>query len=136
VRARARVAAVIAAGAVVVLGSPVGAAPVNGHNGGIVDVDCGQDAFQVVVAGNGAWTPAHVVDSNDVFLPSAFGPFTGTFTPAGGGDPVPVDDPAFAKPAPRNDKPVLTCTYSLQWTSEDGTFAGTGSVTGFIADSH
>jgi hypothetical protein len=41
--------------------------------GNPVEVICGSDKFEVVVAGNGAWTPAHDVNSNKVWQPVAFG---------------------------------------------------------------
>jgi hypothetical protein len=40
--------------------------------GNPVEVTCGSDTFEVVVAGNGSWTPAHDLNSNKVWQPVAF----------------------------------------------------------------
>src|SRR4051794_21951452 len=68
-------------------------------------------AVAVTVGGNGDWTPARVNGSNTVLHPVAFGPFTGTFTPANGDPAEMFTDPAFArKNTPNNKKPQMLCS--------------------------
>jgi hypothetical protein len=71
-----------------------------------------------------------------VLIPIAFGEFTGTFTDANGVTST-VTDPPFAKgsAAPANGL-VQDCAYSFLQSFPDGSsFAGSGSVTGFIPSS-
>jgi hypothetical protein len=129
-RGKAAFSALVVAGALVGISAPAGAAPVNAKTVGIVNVDCGSGTFQVATMGNGDWTPAHVIGTNQVFIPTAFGEFTGTFTPTGG-TPTTETEPAISKPSPRNGKDVVHCSYTLHFESAEGTFVGHGTVTGF-----
>jgi len=95
----------------------------------LVELECQGETFQVVVAGNGEWTPAHDLNSNLVGVPIAFGEFTGTFTPTEG-EPETFTEPGSAKPnMPRSRNLVVECTFSFSETSPEGTFTGSGSVT-------
>ncbi|HEU4973294.1 MAG TPA: hypothetical protein VFT35_15355 [Gaiellaceae bacterium] len=58
--------------------------PVNAKNAGFFTAACGSTQLQVVVNGNGVFTPAHVIGSTSVFVPTAFD-LTFTFIPSGGG---------------------------------------------------
>ena len=49
-----------------------------------VTLTCDGQDYDIVVAGNGAWTPAHDLNSTLVGVPIAFGEFTGVFTPTVG----------------------------------------------------
>jgi len=126
------VATAVAACAVIV--APLGAAaPTNAKNAFPVTIFCPSGTFEAVVNGNGEFTAAHAVDSNTVLIPIAFGTFTVTFTDANGVTTTETDPPVTkGKATPKNGK-VQNCTYSVEFSFPDGSsFAGSGSVTGFI----
>jgi hypothetical protein len=83
----------------------------------------------VVVNGNGEFTPAHVIGSTSVFIPTAFDT-TFTFTPTGG-TPMSETDTS-SKKAPIT--PTTTCTIPLQtlFSGPEGTATIEGTVTGFF----
>ena len=99
---------------------------------------CGDHTYTVVIMGNGEFTPAHDVASTAVFIPHAFGPFTGTVRDASG---IVVDsftDAAVVQGSgkQRND---LTCSYTISFVFDGSdltgppagsTFVGSGTVTG------
>ena len=73
--------------------------PVNAKNAGFFTAVCGTNELDVVVNGNGVFTPAHVIGSTSVFIPTAFD-LTFTFTPSGGGVPgIDTETSAKARPA-------------------------------------
>lgn len=120
-------------GAVGVTTSTVNADPK--PDGNIV-LTCDGESYDVVVAGNGAWTPAHDLDSTLIGVPVAFGEFTGTFTP-NGGEPESFTEPPFAKPhQPRTNNIILECSYTVSGAFPDGTFSGAGSVTLMVPRIH
>jgi hypothetical protein len=82
---------------------------------------------QVVVIGNGAWTPAHVVGSTAVFIPQAFD-VTFEFTPTGGETVTETD--TSSKPNPHGD--LVTCSFDVTQTFPEGTFHLFGTATGFL----
>jgi hypothetical protein len=116
------VAAIIAPGA--------GADPTNAKNATRLFAMCGGQKVDVVVIGNGEFTPAHDLASTSVFIPTAFDT-TFTFTPSGGGEPVPEPDMS-AKSAPLAN--TVTCDIPLQtiFSGPEGTGTIQGSVTGFF----
>src|SRR5205823_9250668 len=58
--------------------------PVNAKNSQQIQAVCpGAAPYTVVVNGNGEFTPAHLIGSTSVFIPTAFDT-TFTFTPPGG----------------------------------------------------
>ena len=94
-----------------------------------VTLTCDGQDYDIVVAGNGAWTPAHDLNSTLVGVPIAFGEFNGVFTPTGGA-PEPFTDPAFAKPnPPRTSNLIIDCSFTISGTFPDGTLTGSGTVT-------
>lgn len=135
-RAGAGLAALVVAGALGAMAAPVAAAPTNSPKALHIPVDCGSaGTFDVVVVG-GSWASAHDTDTNQIFVPTSFGEFTGTFTPAGGGAPQPIDEqPSFKHTADPAGKTLLVdCDYSVTIQMRDGTVQGTGTVTAFIAN--
>jgi hypothetical protein len=93
---------------------------------------CGNTTYQVTTSGNGDWTPARDNGSTLVFHPTAFGEFTGTFTPSDGSPPSDVTEPPSEFQAqPNNGHPTVSCSFHLVFTDSYGTFEGGGSVTGF-----
>lgn len=128
-----RRAAVIALFAIVlgVFSQSASADPSNAKNAGFFTAVCGSTQLAVVVNGNGVFTPAHVSGSTSVFIPTAFD-LTFSFTPSGGGAPE-VDTETSAKAnAPKN---AVTCQLPAAlntFTSPEGTFTLSGTVTGFF----
>jgi hypothetical protein len=105
-----------------------GADPVNAKNSLQLNAVCGAQTFQVVVNGNGEFTPAHDVNSTMVFIPTAFN-ITFSFTPTGGTTMSETDTSAKAAPI----KNTITCTIPLQsFPAPDGIFSISGTVTGFL----
>ena len=101
-----------------------------------VQLNCGGEIVDVSVAGNGAWAPAHDLNSTLVGVPIAFGEFNGVFTPTVG-EPEAFTDPPFAKKnVPKTRNLVITCTYTVDGQFPDGTFTGSGSVTLMVPRIH
>ncbi len=104
--------------------------PVNTKNAGFFTAVCGTTELDVVVNGNGVFTPAHVIGTTSVFVPTAFD-LTFSFTPTGG---VPeMDTETSAKGhQPSN---AVTCELPAALntvTAPEGTFTVSGTVTGFF----
>jgi hypothetical protein len=123
---RSLVAGALALGMLGAVAAPAGADPKPGALA--VALTCDGEVYDVTVAGNGAWTPAHDLGSTLVGVPLEFGEFTGTFTPTDG-EPETFTDPPFAKPnAPRSANLTIWCTYTVTGDFPDGSVSGDGSV--------
>jgi len=111
------------------MATTAGADPINAKNSMVIDATCpGSPPLTVVVNGNGEFTPAHVLGSTSVFIPTAFDT-TFTFTPITG--PTEMNHDTSAKAAPIAN--TITCTIPFQsFPSPFGTFTIEGSVTGFM----
>ena len=103
--------------------------PANAKNAGHLYALCGGQRVDVVVNGNGEFTPAHVVNSTSVFIPTAFN-LTFTFTPTGGSPESETD--TSSKHAPISG--AVTCAIPLQtlFSGPEGTATIQGTVTGFF----
>jgi hypothetical protein len=104
--------------------------PLNDKNSMVFTATCGATQLSVVVNGNGEFTPAHVVGSTSVFIPTAFD-LTFSFTPTGGATQSETDTSAKAN-QPRN---AVTCELPAAlntFTTPEGTFTLSGTVTGFF----
>jgi hypothetical protein len=103
--------------------------PSHAKNAAQIVAQCGGQTITVVVNGNGEFTPAHVVGSTSVFVPTAFDT-TFTFTPTGGTPMSETDTSAKAAPI----KNTTTCTIPLQtlFSGPEGTATIQGTVTGFF----
>ncbi|MEN3272250.1 MAG: hypothetical protein V7636_1011 [Actinomycetota bacterium] len=120
-------------GGTALLAATAGPAAAGGDH---VALTCGQTSYDVIVNGNGDWTPARDADSTLVFHPSAFGEFNGTFTPSDGSAAQQETEPPFErKNVPNNGHPTESCTYTVNFSDENGTFTGSGSVTGWSSGS-
>jgi hypothetical protein len=120
----ALVAAVVAAAAFV---APTSADPIHAKDAMQVQAICGTKTLTAVVNGNGKFTPAHIIGSTSVFIPTAFN-LTFTFTPPGGTTMTEHNTAAKASPI----KNTITCTIPFQsFPSPQGTFTIQGTVTGF-----
>jgi len=124
-----------------VLASGVGAAGAD-PKGGVTHLTCEDGtSYEVVVAGNGNWTPAHDSNSNTIFVPTWFGDFHGTVRDADGNvveDFVEEGDVPKGQSA-KNKGDILACTFSFTEVSDGSdpefpegfTFTGVGEVRGF-----
>ena len=114
--------------AAVAIAPTAGADPSGAKNSLQINAVCVGEPLQVVVNGNGEFTPAHVVGSTSVFIPTAFDT-TFTFTPTGGSTETNHDTSAKAAPISN----TITCTIPFQsFSSPFGTFTIEGTVTGFM----
>jgi hypothetical protein len=119
------VAPAVAAAALAV---PAGADPIHAKHATQVRATCGTKTLTAVVNGNGKFTPAHILGSTAVFVPTALN-LTFTFTPTGG--TTITDHNTATKSSPI--KNTITCTIPFQsFPSPQGTFTIQGTVTGFI----
>jgi hypothetical protein len=112
------------------LALPAAADPGHAKNASHVQALCGTQTVNVVVNGNGRFTPAHVVGSTKVFIPTALN-LTFTFTPTSGNPMVNTTNVQKASPTKRG---TVTCTIPLQtlFSSPQGSTTIQGSVTGFF----
>jgi hypothetical protein len=116
--------------AVAVLAQTASADPTNAKNTQVITANCGAQQRQVSVNGNGEFTPAHVIGSTAVFVPTAFN-LTFSFTPTGGTTQSETDTSAKQNQA----KATVTCNIPANlntFTSPEGTFTVAGTVTGFF----
>ena len=78
--------------------------PLKAKNSSVFTANCGATQLMVSVNGNGEFTPAHVIGSTAVFIPTAFN-LTFSFTPTGGTTQSETDTSAKAH-QPKN---AVTC---------------------------
>ena len=126
-----------AALALALVASGASAAPIKSKspNAFFVTLTCGTESFDIVVIGQGNWTVAHDVDSKRVFHPTAFPSFEGVVTDAEGNVIDVISEPPFEKKnVPNNKAPILSCSFSVNFTDpETGeSFSGTGTVEGYF----
>ena len=107
--------------------------PSGAKNSAPVTVVCGGTTYHAVSNGNGAWTPAHDLNSNSVLIPVSFGVETDVFTPAVGPPEITLN-PARAKgSASPNGHPPINCSYTVgPFVFPQGTVEVFGTVTGFV----
>jgi hypothetical protein len=129
---RGLIAVVVAA--TMMVGVQVASAdPTNAKNSQPVTAVCAGQQVQVVVNGNGKFTPAHFVDSTSVFVPTALD-ITFSFTPTGGTTQTMTQD--VAKTGSHANEVTCDIPAALNtFTSPEGTFSLSGTVTGFITPS-
>jgi opacity protein-like surface antigen len=104
--------------------------PVNAKKSDVFTALCGGTQLMVSVNGNGEFTPAHVIGSTAMFIPTAFN-LTFSFTPTGDTTQSETDTAAKAH-QPKN---AVTCELPAAlntFTSPEGTFVLSGTVTGFF----
>lgn len=127
----ASLAAITLVGAVTPAAS---ADPQGSPNAETIQLQCGSDPFDVVVNGEGRWSPAHDLGSNSIFVPVWFGEIHGSVTTADGTVVDEFTEAPMSKGAGRNA--VLQCTFWQSGTFEDPdlgelTFTVSGDVAGF-----
>lgn len=126
----ALIGAAVAAFAVV---GTAAAAPTNAKNAETLDLECDNgETYEIVLNGNGEWTPGHLLDGG-VLIPVSFD-FVGTFTDADGNE-FPVDESSTkGNGKAGQNKELLTCTFGIFFEDpETGeTFDAVGTVQGFV----
>jgi hypothetical protein len=119
------------AGAIVALGvvAPAASAdPLNAKDSFAFPVTCDDgQTLQVVVNGNGRFTPAHVVGTTAVFVPQALDT-TFEFTPPGG--TTETETETVSKPHIHGD--LVTCSFDVTQSLPFGTIHLFGTATGFF----
>ena len=107
-----------------------------------VSLTCNGVTYDVVVGGNGEFTPAHDTHSNLVFVPHAFQGFTGTIYDPDGNEVGTFSDPSIQTQGSGKQKNDTVCTYTFSQVSDGSDpegppagylMVGTGGVTGQIA---
>jgi hypothetical protein len=102
--------------------------PINAKNSLTFPASCDNgQTVQVVVNGNGEFSPAHVVGSTAVFIPQAFD-ITFQFTPPGG--PTQSETDTSSKHNVHGD--LVTCSIDTTQTFPEGTLRLFGTATGFL----
>src|SRR5215217_4236320 len=102
--------------------------PINAKNSFTFPATCDGQTVQLVVNGNGEFTPAHVVGSTAVFIPEAFD-VTFEFTLPG--EPTQSETDTSSKPNVHGD--LVTCSFDVTQTfPEWGTVHLFGTATGFF----
>jgi len=118
----------ICALSVAALAPAAAADPTNAKNATQLELDCNGTPYQVVVNGNGKFTPAHILDSTGVIVPYSLD-LTLTFTPPGG--PTQTQTQTAAKGGPHKD--AVDCTIPFQsFNGPQGTFTIQGTATAFL----
>jgi hypothetical protein len=101
--------------------------PLNAKNSLAFPATCDGQTVQVVVNGNGRFTPAHVVGTTAVFVPQALD-VTFEFTPPGG--PTETETEMVSKPHIHGD--LVTCSFDVTESFPFGTLHLFGTATGFF----
>lgn len=118
------------------LGMAAAPATADPKKGEIIPVDCDNGhSYVFAVNGDGAFTPAHNTASTQTFVPVSFGEFTFTVTDAQGNIVDQGSEPRIDKGkgnAAKGKKTLITCEFSFGGTEDGLTFAGSGTVTGFL----
>jgi len=96
-------------------------------------ITCPNTTYQAVANGNGAWGPAHDLNSNSILIPVAFGVETGVFTDPGGTQHPFTNPPRTKGSSTPNGAPLINCSYHLTGSFPDGSSVVVdGTVTGFV----
>ena len=107
--------------------------------GDVATLDCDDgETYDIVVNGNGEFTPAHDLGSTSTFVATSFGSTTGTLTTAAGAVVDSFSDPPSQKggQAGKERATSTTCDFVLVATIPDETLGPLtltvqGTVTGF-----
>jgi hypothetical protein len=130
----------LGAAAAAVLGgvtiAPAHADPSQAMNSLPLQVTCDNgQSYDAVANGDGAWTPAHDLNSSSILVPVSFGAVTVTIRDPQGAIVDQETDPPSAKPGASAHNPHATthCEFVGMGTAPDGsTFTIEGSVVGFV----
>ncbi len=116
------------------VGTALGA-PSNAKNSETFDLVCDNgETYEIVVNGNGEWTPGHIL-AGGVAIPTAFD-ITGTYTDPDGNE-FPVEE-SYAKGQGKGKAgqrhEAVSCTFEFFFEDPDTgeTFEAIGTVEGFL----
>lgn len=95
----------------------------------VIDLDCGLGVVEVVAMGNGAWTPAHDINSTDMYQPLGFEGVTATVEILDGDDAgsvyqFPADEDGM-KNGKRTGVHIHECSFSSVFEGYDEDFGAT-----------
>jgi len=125
----------IAALTVALSATAASAAPVNAPNAQEFTLDCGAaGTIEVVVNGNGAFTPGHLLDGPGVLIPVAFGEVTIVVRDAEGNVIDEFTDEGATKGRARaRGRERVSCTFTDSFTEDGTTVTISGSVTAILS---
>jgi hypothetical protein len=124
------VLAMVVAGAIAAVAA---ADPINAPKSAPITITCGKTIYHAVVNGNGAWAPAHDLNSNSTLIPVSFGVETDVFTAANGTKQTTTKPARTKGSSSPNGAPLVTCSYHLALTFPNGSsLVADGTVTGFV----
>jgi opacity protein-like surface antigen len=115
---------------VAVLAQAASADPTHAKSSAVITAICGEEQMQFSVNGNGVFTPGHVIGGTAMLVPTAFD-LTFSFTPPGG----PTESETDTAAKHNQTKGTVTCDIPAAlntFTSPEGTFTISGTVTGFF----
>jgi hypothetical protein len=95
------------------------------RNGELIPLTCDGQSLEVVVNGNGDFTPGHVVGDTGVFVLQSIDA-TFEFTPTGGE----TESESFTRSKANLHGDLVTCSFDFSETTPEGTFRASGTVTG------
>jgi hypothetical protein len=101
--------------------------PLNAKNSVAFPATCDGQTVHLVVIGNGAFTPGHVVGSTAVFVLQSVDA-TFEFTPPGG----PTESEPFTAAKNNVHGDLVTCSFDFTVVFPEGTFHAFGTATGFF----
>ena len=125
--------------ALISLGAPAVADPINSPRGSVIEIDCGDTTYHAAINGNGRWSPALDVDSNTVLIPVWFGEITGIATDSEGHSFELFTEPPMTKGAGKHADIDCTFADSFSFTDPEAgllTVEVTGEVKGFVTPRH
>jgi secreted PhoX family phosphatase len=130
----------LGAAAAAVLGlttiAPAQADPTGARNAIPLQISCDNgQTYDAVANGNGAWTPAHDVNSTSILVPVSFGTLTITVRDSQGTIVDQETQPPSAKPgaSAHNGHATTNCEFTGTVTAPDGSsFSIEGTVVGFV----
>ena len=101
------------------------AAAADPRNGELIPLSCDGQSLEVLVNGNGDFTPGHVVGDTGVFVLQSIDA-TFEFTPTGGE----TESESFTRSKANLHGDLVTCSFDFSETSPEGTFHAFGTVMG------
>ena len=93
------------------------------RNGELIPLTCDGQSLEVVVNGNGDFTPGHVVGDTAVFVLQSIDA-TFEFTPTGGQ----TESESFSRSKGNLHGDLVSCSFDFSETAPEGTFRAFGTV--------
>ena len=127
--------------ALITIGAPAVADPVNSPKGSVIDISCDNGVtYHAAINGNGNWgTPALDTNSHSALVPVWFGEITGIATDSEGNSFELFREPPATKGAGKHADVTCTFTDSFTFTDPEAGLLSvevTGEVKGFTTPRH